>query len=84
MGEDKSTQESRVEMVPRIPAMIEIGDYEVDTWYSSPYPQEYAIEKLYICEFCLSYMASPETLARHNVSAVSNHNTSEWYYSPDY
>lgn len=49
--------------------MIEIGDYEVDTWYSSPYPLEYAeLRKIYICEFCLSYMNSNETLTRHNVS----------------
>lgn len=49
------------------PPVIEIGDYEVDTWYSSPYPQEYAtLKKLYICEFCLSYMATSDTLARHN------------------
>lgn len=55
--------------VPRYPPVIEIGDYEVDTWYSSPYPQEYAVlEKLYLCEFCLSYMTTRDTLARHNVS----------------
>lgn len=47
--------------------MIEIGNYELDTWYSSPYPQEYAIlDKIYLCEFCLSYMATRETLTRHN------------------
>lgn len=49
------------------PPTIEIGDFEVDSWYSSPYPQEYAtLKKLYICEFCLSYMATSDTLARHN------------------
>lgn len=49
------------------PPTIEIGDYEVDTWYSSPYPQEYAtLPKLYICEFCLSYMATSDTMSRHN------------------
>lgn len=53
--------------------MIEIGDYEVDTWYTSPYPQEYAeMTKIYICEFCLSYMKSSETLSRHNVSIWYN------------
>lgn len=53
----------------RLPPKIEIGDYEVDTWYSSPYPKEYADrKKLYICEFCLSYMKTRETLGRHNVS----------------
>lgn len=53
----------------RNPEKIEMGDYEIDTWYSSPYPQEYAwLDKIFICEFCLSYMKSSETLLRHNVS----------------
>lgn len=26
----------------RCPAAIEFGQYEIDTWYSSPFPQEYA------------------------------------------
>jgi len=27
---------------PRSPPLISFGQYEVTTWYSSPYPQEYA------------------------------------------
>lgn len=53
----------------RHPPRIELGDNEIDTWFSSAYPQEYATkDKLYICEFCLSYMSCPETMSRHNVS----------------
>lgn len=26
----------------RCPAGIEFGQYEIETWYSSPFPQEYA------------------------------------------
>jgi hypothetical protein len=26
---------------PRCPQTIEFGKYEIQTWYSSPYPQEY-------------------------------------------
>ncbi len=34
--------------------MIELGKYEMDTWYYSPYPEPYAsCEKLYICEYTL-------------------------------
>ncbi|KAK7507734.1 hypothetical protein BaRGS_00000699, partial [Batillaria attramentaria] len=48
------------------PPMIELGKYEIQTWYSSPYPQEYArLPKLYICEFCLKYMKSRAILKRH-------------------
>lgn len=46
--------------------VIEMGRYEIDTWYSSPYPEEYqCLPKLYICEFCLKYMNSPLILKRH-------------------
>ncbi|KAI0093021.1 hypothetical protein BDY19DRAFT_902841 [Irpex rosettiformis] len=45
---------------------LQIGKHEVDAWYFSPYPQEYAhCPVLYICEFCLSYFASPYMLTRH-------------------
>jgi len=36
---------------------IEFGRYEIDTWYFSPYPEEFSkCSKLFICEFCLKYM----------------------------
>lgn len=45
---------------------LQIGKHEVDAWYFSPYPQEYShLPVLYICEFCLSYFASPFMLSRH-------------------
>ncbi|XP_069719542.1 histone acetyltransferase KAT6B isoform X4 [Phaenicophaeus curvirostris] len=51
----------------RYPAVIEFGKYEIQTWYSSPYPQEYArLPKLYLCEFCLKYMKSKNILLRHS------------------
>jgi histone acetyltransferase MYST1 len=45
---------------------IELGRFEIDTWYFSPYPEEYCKEsKLYICEFCLKYVKKKHTLERH-------------------
>lgn len=45
---------------------LQIGKHEVDAWYFSPYPQEYAhLPVLYICEFCLSYFGSEYRLVRH-------------------
>ncbi|KAJ8457613.1 hypothetical protein ONZ45_g958 [Pleurotus djamor] len=45
---------------------IQIGKHEVEAWYFSPYPKEYAhIPTLYICEFCLCYFPSPLMLSRH-------------------
>ena len=45
---------------------LQIGKYEVEAWYFSPYPMEYAhLDVLYICEFCLSYFPSATMLKRH-------------------
>ncbi|XP_070812541.1 histone acetyltransferase KAT6B-like isoform X3 [Pituophis catenifer annectens] len=50
----------------RYPSVIEFGKYEIQTWYSSPYPHEYArLSKLFLCEFCLKYMKSKNILLRH-------------------
>ncbi|KAH7929815.1 histone acetyltransferase [Leucogyrophana mollusca] len=45
---------------------LQIGKHEVESWYFSPYPKEYAhLPVLYICEFCLSFFPSPMMLSRH-------------------
>ena len=60
----------------RSPPMIEFGKYEMKTWYSSPYPQEYAIlPKLVLCEFCLKYMKSRTILKTHR-------NKCQWFHPP--
>ena len=60
----------------RLPPMIEFGKYEIKTWYSSPYPQEYAtLQKLFICEFCLQYVKSRCLLKRHRAKCT-------WFHPP--
>ncbi len=50
----------------RSPLSIQFGRFEVATWYSSPYPHEYArLPKLFLCEFCLKYMKSRPILDHH-------------------
>ncbi|KAJ9579091.1 hypothetical protein L9F63_024797, partial [Diploptera punctata] len=45
---------------------IQIGRYEIDTWYFSPYPEEYGKQsKLWICEYCLKYMRLEKTFRYH-------------------
>lgn len=47
---------------------IQIGRYEIDTWYFSPYPDEYGKQpKLWICEYCLKYMRLEKTYRYHMV-----------------
>ncbi|SAM00365.1 hypothetical protein [Absidia glauca] len=53
---------------------IQMGKHEVETWYFSPYPVEYAYcNMLYICEFCLSFYASHRQLERHRHNCQLNH-----------
>ncbi|XP_030627171.1 histone acetyltransferase KAT6B [Chanos chanos] len=49
------------------PVVIEFGRFEIQAWYSSPYPPEYSrLSKLYLCEFCLKYMKTRNILQRHS------------------
>uniref|UniRef100_A0A8D8H269 histone acetyltransferase n=1 Tax=Culex pipiens TaxID=7175 RepID=A0A8D8H269_CULPI len=58
----------------RCPAAIEFGKYEIQTWYSSPFPQEYArLPKLFLCEFCLKYTKSKAVLQRHQDKCTWRH-----------
>ncbi|XP_033756553.1 histone acetyltransferase KAT7-like [Pecten maximus] len=53
---------------------LEIGRFEMTTWYSSPYPEEYArLPKIYLCEFCLKYMKTATILRRHMAKCVWRH-----------
>eukprot|EP00850_Spirogloea_muscicola_P009209 SM000051S17569 [mRNA] locus=s51:481171:485350:- [translate_table: standard] len=52
--------------------LVELGAYEIDTWYYSPYPDEYSrVNKLHICEFCLKYMRKKKTLESHKAKCKS-------------
>ena len=49
---------------------LAMGAFEMSTWYSSPYPEEYArLPKLFVCEYCLKYMKTSTILRRHAVSS---------------
>lgn len=53
---------------------MEIGRFEIATWYSSPYPEEYArLPKIYLCEYCLKYMKTATILRRHMAKCVWRH-----------
>lgn len=49
---------------------IRFGVFDIDTWYSAPYPEEYQHVpegRLWLCEFCLKYMKSGFVSGRHRV-----------------
>ncbi|XP_073978907.1 lysine acetyltransferase chameau isoform X2 [Rhodnius prolixus] len=60
---------------------IEMGKFEMEVWYQSPYPEDFArLPKLYICEYCLRYMKSRTTLERHAAKCVWRHPPGEEVY----
>ncbi|XP_075224024.1 lysine acetyltransferase chameau isoform X2 [Lycorma delicatula] len=63
---------------------IEMGKFEMEVWYQSPYPEDYArLPKLYLCEYCLRYMKSRAILNRHAVKCVWRHPPGEEVYRKD-
>ncbi|KAG0640791.1 acyl-CoA N-acyltransferase [Tuber brumale] len=53
---------------------LQIGRYEVEPWYFSPYPVEYTEEEMvFICEFCLSYFGEERRFQRHRTKCTLMH-----------
>lgn len=51
---------------------LRIGRFEIDTWYFSPYPDEYGkVKTLYVCEYCLKYMKYETSYRKHYVSIIN-------------
>ncbi|KIJ49466.1 hypothetical protein M422DRAFT_27830 [Sphaerobolus stellatus SS14] len=63
---------------------LQMGQYEVEAWYFSPYPKEYAhLPVLYLCEFCLSFFPSSLTLSRHRKRCTLLHPPGNEIYRHD-
>ena len=55
-------------------AKIQMGSFEMEPWYFSPYPASYTeADCVYICEFCLSYADSLKTFERHRAKCTLLH-----------
>ena len=69
-------QEEELKSIPSMGGLrfIEMGRFEMEVWYQSPYPDDLArLSKLYLCEFCLVYMRSRTVLRRHAAKCVWRH-----------
>jgi histone acetyltransferase HTATIP len=63
---------------------IQMGQHEVEAWYFSPYPIEYAYcDILYICEFCLCFYVSHKQLSRHRARCQLHHPPGNEIYRHD-
>lgn len=52
--------------------LVEMGPFEMDTWYYSPFPEAYAQSaKLHVCEFCLKYMRKRKTFLEHKLRCAA-------------
>ncbi|KAF0551546.1 Histone acetyltransferase ESA1 [Gigaspora margarita] len=53
---------------------IWFGEHYLQTWYFSPYPQEYTEARvIYICEFCLNHFISEKQFERHCKKCTIRH-----------
>ena len=53
---------------------LEMGRYEMDCWYYSPFPEEFSAgSKMYACEYCLKYARKRKTLLRHKGKCPMRH-----------
>ncbi|KAA0166329.1 hypothetical protein FNF31_01553 [Cafeteria roenbergensis] len=47
---------------------VQFGRWEVDCWYYSPYPDEYCVDHLFLCEHTLRYFRRLSTLRKHEAA----------------
>ncbi|ORX44681.1 putative histone acetyltransferase MYST1 [Piromyces finnis] len=63
---------------------VQFGNYLLNSWYFSPYPNEYKnINKLYICDHCMKYMKYESTLIKHRKECTMLHPPGTLIYEKD-
>ena len=64
---------------------IDLGQWEMDTWYFSPFPPEYnGVSKLYFCEFDLCFFKRKQQLQRHMKKVTQLHPPGDEIYRDTY
>lgn len=64
---------------------IQMGAFEIEPWYFSPYPASFTnAEIVYICEFCLSYYDSLLSFERHRHKCTLLHPPGNEIYRDDH
>lgn len=75
------TEISRVRNLER----VQMGQFEVEPWYFSPYPIEFTeTDMVYICEFCLGYFCEQKQFERHRSKCELFHPPGNEIYRDDY
>ncbi|KAI7162953.1 Histone acetyltransferase [Hortaea werneckii] len=74
------TEISRVRNLER----IQMGGFEIEPWYFSPYPAEFTdCDLVYICEMCLGYYGSETQFRRHRKKCQVFHPPGNEIYRDD-
>lgn len=61
-NESSGSNEIKIKNIDR----IYLGNYLINTWYYSPYPEKFTCDgKMYLCPYCLNYMKKLNTLINH-------------------
>mmetsp|Transcript_39278 Transcript_39278/g.111203 ORF Transcript_39278/g.111203 Transcript_39278/m.111203 type:complete len:515 (+) Transcript_39278:278-1822(+) len=80
-GDQKLEREHHEKTKVRNIQVVELGKFEMDAWYYSPFPGvELGTDKLYLCEFCLKYMRKKRTLLRHRAKCTQRHPPGDQIY----
>ncbi|OCK93008.1 histone acetyltransferase ESA1 [Cenococcum geophilum 1.58] len=75
------TEISRVRNLDR----VQMGQFEIEPWYFSPYPIDFTdAEMVYICEFCLGYFGEVMQFERHRTKCTLLHPPGNEIYRDDY
>ncbi|KAK2765679.1 Histone acetyltransferase [Arachnomyces sp. PD_36] len=64
---------------------VQMGKYEIEPWYFSPYPASFSdADIIYIDEFCLSYFDEQRAFERHRAKCTLVHPPGNEIYRDDY
>lgn len=63
---------------------VQMGKFEIEPWYFSPYPIDFVdADMVYICEFCLSYYGEEMAFTRHRAKCQLLHPPGNEIYRDD-
>lgn len=64
---------------------LQMGKFEIEPWYFSPYPASFSdVDMVYIDDFCLSYFDNKRAFERHRAKCTLVHPPGNEIYRDDY
>ncbi|KAJ3120196.1 hypothetical protein HK098_004790 [Nowakowskiella sp. JEL0407] len=81
--DSKSENSTELSTKTRNVESIYFGKFKIETWYYSPFPEEFAAKTLFVCQFCLKYMMFAKTLVDHKKKCTSKRPPGKIVYETD-